>query len=190
MKSKKYIWGTLIVLAAISYGCYKYIKANQLKHYWLNINTATDYQGDGYKITFPCSDLKQNTIVSDQDLNSTEESCTYYGGQNHSDIDMYQVETSHFLSTAYSPAADVACGNPYDPSSNTYFNETRSLDGYQIVLCGKDAPDEITGKLGPEPITAKVQVKNTVYTMKVLPSDEKTTAGKLDDFIRSFQLTF
>ncbi len=179
-----YVGVVLTIIGASCWGLYKYKQAQDLKQYWVGINTSKTYYGDGFTAVFPCSDVKDISLLADADLNSHESSCEYFSGYNHTQIDIYSVHVEHFLSSKYNPSDEMSCPSPYiitgNPDTQTYFSETRSRDdGLTFVLCGK----------GSSPISAFVQKGNTVYSLSVEPADTKTTASKLDNFIRGFQVT-
>lgn len=187
--ARKYIQGVLTVIcfiiALIGLGIwigYKHVQADHQAQYWAKINSPETYTADGFTETFPCSQVTATTLDSDSNLSSKEYTCEYFGGSDHEQIDTYTVEADQFLSNEYSPASEMQCGNPntYTGNENTqvYYNETRTIDGATFVLCG----------VGQNPIYARIQNGNTVYTLSADPSNEKTTYTKLNALIQGFQL--
>lgn len=172
----------IILIGAGVWGLHGYIKHRNDVAYWKQYNTPETYKGDGYSENFPCGGVKDMQLTSDSDLSSTRDSCEYYGGSDHEQIDNYSVEVEHFLTTKYDPAQEMNCPSPTvytgNPDTQTYYSETRTVDGVQVVICG----------VGSSPTVARIQQGNTIYTLEALPSVEKTTYSKLNQMIQGFQL--
>lgn len=159
-----------------------YLKHEASVKYWAAIDTSQVYKGDGFTETFPCSGVRSIKMAGSSDLTSDESMCTYSPGPGHNSSDMYIVNVEHFLTDKYSPASEVTCGDPmiYTGSANTqvYYSEKRQEYGLTWVLCGK----------GQNPIMAKMQSGNTVYTLEAIPNKMVDTSADLDTLLRSFQL--
>ena len=171
----------IAIVAIVGFVGYKSYKHQQDQQYWSKINSSSSFQGDGYKAVFPCTDITTQNYHG-SDLDSKTSTCSHFNGDKHTEIDMYSIEVEHFVSDKYSPSEDVSCADPNHFTNNvdtqTYYSEARFVDGVNIIICGK----------GKSPVYAKIRQGNTVYTLTVSPSVEKTTRAKLDVFISSFQL--
>lgn len=160
---------------------YKLYQQHQDTVYWQTINTPTSYNGNGYKIVFPCSDVKNVTLLNDADFNTVSDSCMYFGGSDHSALDSYTVQTSRYLSNKYNISEAADCSDYTDDTTNiqyhAIYHEKRSINGVNIYICGWDS----------KIVNAKIINNDTVYTLSVIPSDSTTTYKKLNDFISTFQ---
>jgi hypothetical protein len=185
LKSKAITLGIILVLiiSGLSFGIHSYLKNQSDSKYWAQYNTPERYAGDGYIETFPCGGVKPISPFVSADISSSQDVCEYFGGAQHTLLDTYSVEVEHFLTDKYNPADEMSCPSPNVYTGNqdtqTYLSESRTIDGIQLVICGK----------GSSPLYARVLQGNVLYTLSALPHNEKDTYADLNRLIQNFQLT-
>lgn len=199
MRSKEFwvtiIGSSILVVLLLAWGGYKIFQQHQLDVYWQGLNTPTAYTGYRFKITFPCSNISSDGLedyLHSQNIKTDPAdhsvSCTFYGGDDHSKLDMYNVNSNKYSQDNN----DFKCTNWLDDTDGTshtvIYREERFINGLNITICGWNI-------ISPPPNGTSSTTKaiiindNTVYQLEVLPSDKTTTYEKLNIFLTTFQLT-